>query len=169
MLETSDDRTTTDELRQGRRRRWFLVLVAVNGVAGWWWTHRGVIDPRLVGRWENVIPSGLPGDITLDAEGKASYIAGYLSFPVYNSACWCVRDHELVLTNARRFDWRINWPALRWNIDLVWGIVGGGSNGVRLRVLGVTDDQLKLELDHPWGARDDGPVATFRRMAVSAE
>ena len=75
------------------------------------------LDPRLIGRWENVVPSGLPGDMRFATDGSISYVSAYIGVALVTSAHWRVRADELILLYPEKFDRQISWRALRRNVD----------------------------------------------------
>jgi hypothetical protein len=153
---------------KGRRRRRLVgvsLLLLGLGVVAVWWAGRGAIDPRLVGRWENIEPSGLPGDMRFADDGSVSYVAAYISVALQTSARWCVQNDELVFTYPERIDRRISWQALRRNLDnLYFWVVNGGPGTMRMRIVELTQTTLTLELGEAWGPPNDR-VARFRRIA----
>ena len=161
-----EPQTTSDPAPTRSRKRWLIwgtLMLAGIAVVAVWWAGRGVIDPRLVGRWENIEHSGLPGDLTFSADGNSSYVAAYISLPLYSSTRWCVQKDELVFTYPTTFDRSLSWRALQRNFDSAYAwIANGGPGMMRMRIRELTDTTLTLELGEAWGPKISS-VARFRR------
>jgi hypothetical protein len=151
--------------RVRQRRRWIgASLVAAIAAAMAWSVHfRGTIDPRLVGEWKNVVPDGLPAEVSFNSDGGCSWVVAYISVPVSSFHRWAVRGDEILVINPTSFTFHPSLKGLMRDGELLWNRLTTGGVTERLRILELTDDTLRLERNGPLHGEFENIVETYRR------
>jgi hypothetical protein len=139
------------------RRRTLIAALVMVALAATAWLLTPGIDPRLVGEWHNINPTGFAAWRQFNADGTQRYSSGSVNPSIAGRGTWSVRGKTLTFSQGSIPVARL-WAGSfrRWFYDVV-NSLRQGDGAEHYTILEVTPGTLRIQ------SHSGAPIEEYRR------